>query len=170
MSKILGVHTGGTVGNVLTYTASTVPAYTLICNGAAVSRTQYPDLFNAIGITHGQGDGSTTFNLPDHRGRFLRGTNSGSGNDPDAASRIAPTTGGAAGDNVGSVQADGIVGHTHQTYGYASNVDAGNPYPMSGYLPGAASRRANAGAAIDATGGNETRPKNANVVYCIVWR
>lgn len=53
--------------------AGVVPAGFLLCNGAAVSRTTYASLYSAIGTTYGVGDESTTFNLPDFRGRFLRG-------------------------------------------------------------------------------------------------
>lgn len=53
---------------------------------------------------YGTGDGSTTFNLPDYRGRFIRGRANGSANDPDRASRTAANTGGNTGDAVGSVQ------------------------------------------------------------------
>lgn len=45
----------------------------LLCNGQAVSRTEYADLFALIGINFGAGDGITTFNVPDYRGKFLRG-------------------------------------------------------------------------------------------------
>ena len=45
----------------------------LLCNGQAVSRSDYEDLFNLIGTNFGAGDGITTFNLPDYRGKFLRG-------------------------------------------------------------------------------------------------
>lgn len=45
----------------------------LLCDGSAVSRTTYADLFALIGDGFGEGDGSTTFNLPDYRGKFLRG-------------------------------------------------------------------------------------------------
>lgn len=51
----------------------TVPAGWFVCDGHEVSRGEYPELFAAIGVTYGGGDGSTTFNLPDFRGRFLRG-------------------------------------------------------------------------------------------------
>ena len=46
----------------------------LPCNGAAVSRTTYKDLFDVIGTTYGVGDGSTTFNVPNLVGRFIQGT------------------------------------------------------------------------------------------------
>ena len=45
----------------------------MLCNGQAVSRTQYASLFALIGVSFGNGDGVTTFNLPDYRGKFLRG-------------------------------------------------------------------------------------------------
>ena len=53
---------------------STVPAGYLLCDGAAVSRTMYPDLFSVIGTTYGAGDGSTTFNLPDLTDKFIEGS------------------------------------------------------------------------------------------------
>ena len=54
---------------------SAVPAGYLLCDGAAVSRTMYPDLFSVIGTTYGAGDGSTTFNVPDYNTakRFVQG-------------------------------------------------------------------------------------------------
>lgn len=52
---------------------STPPSGYLLCDGSAVSRTTYATLFAAIGATYGAGDGSTTFNVPDHRGRFVLG-------------------------------------------------------------------------------------------------
>ena len=45
----------------------------LVCDGSAVSRTDYADLYDVIGTTYGTGDGSTTFNLPDYRGKFIEG-------------------------------------------------------------------------------------------------
>ena len=53
---------------------TTLPPRTLLCNGAAVSRTTYSRLFTAIGTKYGSGDGSTTFNLPNVDGRVLQGT------------------------------------------------------------------------------------------------
>ena len=61
-------------GTVISYMASTVPTGYLECNGQAVSRTEYKSLFDVIGTTYGEGDKSTTFNVPDLRGEFLRGT------------------------------------------------------------------------------------------------
>lgn len=90
------------------YASNTIPANWLECNGAAISRTTYATLFAAIGTTWGNGNGSTTFNLPETRGLFPRGWNHASPNsapynDPDAASRVASNAGGATGDNVGTI-------------------------------------------------------------------
>lgn len=52
------------VGTILPYGGSTAPEGYLLCNGQAVSRTTYSDLFDVIGTTYGTGDGNTTFNLP----------------------------------------------------------------------------------------------------------
>lgn len=61
------------IGSVMDYAGATAPTGWLICNGAAVSRTTYSVLFALIGSTYGQGDGSTTFNVPDLRGRMSIG-------------------------------------------------------------------------------------------------
>ena len=64
-------------GFVAAWPGNTPPDGWLVCNGSAVSRTTYADLFSVIGTTFGAGDGSTTFKLPDYRGDFLRGYLSG---------------------------------------------------------------------------------------------
>jgi microcystin-dependent protein len=51
----------------------------LLCDGSAVNRTTYADLFTAIGTTYGVGDGSNTFNVPDYRGKSILGAGTGSG-------------------------------------------------------------------------------------------
>ena len=57
--------------------ANAAPSGWLLCNGSAISRTTYADLFTAIGTTYGVGDGSTTFNIPDMRSRVAVGAHSG---------------------------------------------------------------------------------------------
>ena len=69
------------VGQVCFFAMGTPPDGFIKCNGAAVSRTTFSALFNAIGTTFGAGDGSTTFNLPDLRGEFPRGWDDGRGVD-----------------------------------------------------------------------------------------
>ena len=63
-------------GVILPYGGATAPTGFLLCDGAAVSRTLYSDLFAAIGTYYGTGNGSTTFNLPDSRNRTLVGAGS----------------------------------------------------------------------------------------------
>ncbi|CAB4125815.1 Phage tail collar domain containing protein [uncultured Caudovirales phage] len=77
MVQITGVHTD-LVGEIKTWSGAVAPANHLICDGSPISRTSYPALFNKIGTTYGTGNGSTTFNLPDFRAQFLRGTVSSS--------------------------------------------------------------------------------------------
>lgn len=85
----------------------------LICDGSAISRTTYAALYAICGDAFGEGDGSTTFSLPDLRGRFLRGKDGSTARDPDAAGRTAMASGGNTGDNIGSVQLDAFQGHYH---------------------------------------------------------
>lgn len=61
------------IGSIIPYPKATAPENWLICNGSAISRTDYSELFNAIGTTFGEGDGSTTFNLPNLKGRTIVG-------------------------------------------------------------------------------------------------
>ena len=76
-SVIQGVPTGA----VFCMAISTVPSGYLECNGQIVNRTTYAALFTAIGVQYGAGNGSTTFQLPDLRGEFIRGFDNGKGTD-----------------------------------------------------------------------------------------
>ena len=91
-------------GSLLFSVKDTAPGY-LNCDGSAISRTAYSELFAVIGTEHGDGDGSTTFNLPDFRGRFPRAADDGTGRDPYASSRARGdgTTGGHLGSIYGYV-------------------------------------------------------------------
>lgn len=72
-------------GTIVPWGGTSSPTGWLECDGAAVSRTTYADLFTAIGTTYGAGDGSSTFNLPDIRGRTAVGKDNMGGS---AANRI----------------------------------------------------------------------------------
>lgn len=72
------------IGSVQLYAGATAPNKWLICDGRAVSRTTYALLFAAIGVAYGAGDGSTTFNLPDFRGRTAIGAGTGTATDATA--------------------------------------------------------------------------------------
>lgn len=58
------------IGGAIEWYTNTAPSGFLLCDGAAISRSTYKPLFDVIGTTFGAGDGTTTFNVPDHRGRF----------------------------------------------------------------------------------------------------
>ncbi len=134
-----------------------LPAGWLICDGRAISRTTYKTLYESIGVIYGKGDGSTTFNLPDYRGMFLRGVDHGAGNDPDSSSRSSQAGGTATGDNVGSRQDDEFKSHNHSYTSFPNSrgdIASGRYWQAGGSTTGA-------------TGGNETRPKNVYVNYLI---
>lgn len=71
----------GMVGVVLPFAGAAAPAGWLLCHGQAVSRTDYAHLFSVVGTTFGAGNGTTTFNVPDLRGEFIRGADNGAGVD-----------------------------------------------------------------------------------------
>lgn len=62
------------IGKIIMFAGNTAPEGTLYCNGAAISRTTYSELFAAIGTTYGAGDGATTFNIPDLRDKWAVGS------------------------------------------------------------------------------------------------
>lgn len=64
-------------GVIMAYVATGPPAGWIVCDGSAVSRSTFANLFAVIGTTYGPGDGSTTFNVPDLRGRFMAGYDPG---------------------------------------------------------------------------------------------
>lgn len=85
-------------GSVTAYAGSSAPSGWLLCYGQAVSRSTYSDLFSAIGTTYGVGDGATTFNLPDARGRAIAGQDDMGGTSAD---RLTGLSGGVDGDVLG---------------------------------------------------------------------
>ncbi len=133
-------------GTVCHFARNTAPNGWFKANGAAASRTAYPDLFAAIGTTFGVGDGSTTFRLPDLRGEFVRGWDDARGVD--------------VGRVFGSAQADELRSHTH-TYEESNIVGSG------GQLTGNPGFLVYASANTGSTGGNETRPRNVALLACI---
>lgn len=140
--------------------SSITPGGFLYCDGCAVSRSTYVSLFNAIGTNYGIGDGSTTFNIPDLRGVFVRGQADGEATDPDRATRT-PVSGGNSGDNVGSYQVEDYLSHVHggilaKTGEIHEQAGGWLTYDLPGYNTAAA-------------GGNETRPNNLNVRYYIKY-
>ena len=66
-------------GTIAPFGGSTIPTGWLECNGQAVSRSTYAALFTVLGTTHGRGNGSSTFNLPDYRGKTIIGADANNG-------------------------------------------------------------------------------------------
>ena len=139
-------------------TTSTEPGGYLECDGASLATATYPELFAIIGYWYG--GAGVNFNIPDFRGKFLRGWDHAAGNDPDAGSRTNRGDG-TTGDNVGTQQVDAFESHTHAIVCYDEGVAAIDVAYGSGV--------ARSDKATVATGGNETRPVNVNVMYCIKY-
>lgn len=139
----------GDPGAVLYFARNTAPTGYLKANGAAVSRTTYAALFSAIGVTYGSGDGSTTFNLPDLRGEFIRGWDDGRGVD--------------SGRTIGSAQGGAFASHNHYFESYnvsrAGFDPSGLPFLFLDSPPHYTS----------STGGSETRPRNVALLACIKY-
>lgn len=144
------------VGMIVPFGGESVPTGWFECNGAAASRTTYSALYTQLGTLWGVGDGSTTFNIPDLRGYFLRGWDHGAVNDPDSTSRTG-------GDHVGSVQADEVKAHTH-TLTAQQVTYAGTTVNVYAWRVGGASTATSA-----STGGNETRGKNKYGMFIIKY-
>lgn len=104
---------GGVIpaGVVLDYAGSTAPDGWLLCHGQTISRTTYAALFAAVGTTFGAGDGSTTFGVPDCRGRFTLGRDNMGG---VPANRVTSAESGLAATTLGATGGDQrLHGHTH---------------------------------------------------------
>lgn len=102
-------------GSVLPFAGSTAPDGWLECYGQAVSRTDYAALFAVIGTRYGEGDGSTTFNLPDLRGRAVFGKDDMGGS---AASRVTEAVSGITGTTLGETGGDQrLQQHNHTVSG-----------------------------------------------------
>jgi microcystin-dependent protein len=132
-------------GAVMSFAMNSAPTGWLAADGSAVSRTTYATLFAAIGTTYGSGDG-TTFNLPDLRGYFVRG----SGTNSD----------GTVSGSFGAKQADDFKSHTHTFRGYGGTLS-------NGANTASGTNTQNYTISTNATGGVETRPKNIAMLYCI---
>lgn len=149
------------VGIVIAFPTSSLPSSFLECDGSALNRVTYSDLYGVIGTKYGNTD-STDFYLPDYRGEFLRGWDHGAGSDPDAGSRTDRGDG-TAGDNVGTKQTDQLKSHNH-------NISRYNAGGSTNYVPTPESSSTSSKINTSSTGGNETRPINTNVMYCIRYQ
>ena len=146
-------------GSVMSFASSTPPSGWVECDGSALSRTTYVALFTAIGTTYGTGDGSTTFNLPDLRGEFLRGWDNGRGVDSGRA--------------LGSWQdaskiSSNIIRNTDQgLYIILSNTENTESHTLStGQSHATLSSVGNTNPARTI---ESLRPRNKSVMYCIKY-
>lgn len=148
---VTNASSGIKAGTVAFFAASSAPAGFIKANGAAVSRTTYAALFLAIGTTYGAGDGSTTFNVPDLRGEFVRSFDDGRGVD--------------SGRGIGTAQNGAIQSHRHIVQNLTNMFTLGggstNVYYQSGTF--------NSGGETSYTGDTETRPRNVAMLACIKY-
>jgi len=109
------------------FAGSTAPSGYLLCDGSAVSRSTYSKLFTAIGTTYGSGDGSTTFNLPNLKGKVAVGLNS--------ADTSFDTLGETGGEKTVTLDTTMIPSHHHRGYFSRSGTVGGSNlyiWPESG--------------------------------------
>ena len=104
-------------GIVIPFGGASAPEGYLLCNGAAVSRSDYATLFGVIGTTYGAGDGSTTFNVPDLSGRVVIGV---------SGTHALASTGGS---ETVTLSANELPAHSHEVpqHGHANNITAKTP-------------------------------------------
>jgi microcystin-dependent protein len=146
------------VGSLVAMATTSCPAGYVVTNGQSLVRSSFPALFTAIGTTYGF-QTSTTFNVPDTRGYFLRGLDTTGTVDVNGSTRT-----------VGSTEQDSMQGHVHQIngdVGGAGSISVGFTDSTSARGPGTTT-----GPISDGTNGTprvtaETRPKNFAVNYCI---
>lgn len=162
---IVGENNAKLIGEIVAWPLDTPPARFLECDGSAISRTTYSALFAVLGTTYGAGDGSTTFNLPDYRGQFLRGWAHGEATDPDRSTRTDRGDG-TTGDNIGTKQGHAFASHRHDLNIRTSGANASGSVPAA-QNPYNTTSITSAQQPVQLTGGNETRPRNVNVMYCI---
>lgn len=154
-------------GAIIMWGGVAAPSGWLLCDGTSYLRTSQAGIFAAIGTAYGAADG-THFNVPDFRGIFPRGVDSGAGNDPDTLTRTAANPGGNSGDNVGSYQIDSIPSHSHSI----------SLYTGGGNVPGQAAEAGSVLTSSESTTGvqnlggvtvisSESRPKNLYVNFII---
>ena len=161
-------------GAIMTFAMSAAPAGWLYCNGAAVSRTTYNALFSAIGTTYGGGNGTTTFNLPDLRGEFVRGWDNGRG--IDSGRTFASTQKGTITLADPSLTSPNILGvyskgeYTSQAFALEAGYDNINIGEYSNIYRASVNIAGNGSFGDLNTGGfaqGATRPRNIALYYCI---
>ena len=170
-------------GSVFCMAVATVPSGYLECNGAAVSRTTYAALFAIIGTAYGTGNGSSTFNLPDLRGEFVRGFDHGRGVDSNRSINDPQDSQfGRHNHNVSASSTSSVSdpGHQHSmSVGFFNSLSSGGALAFRD--AGTSNRINNASTGISvststsisqsnrggAENSSETRPRNVAMMYII---
>lgn len=173
------------IATIHAFAGTSAPEGWAMCDGSAVSRTEYAALFAVIGTTYGVGDGSTTFNLPDMRGEFLRGldnmgTAAGArGLDSDGTARtVGQTQANATAANGLSTTSGGSHTHRLSIRGVtASGSNAAGTASLMNNTPTGTAVTLNSNNTANTTGSThshsmqssdtETRPRNMAVNYII---
>ena len=112
-------------GTILPYAGTAAPTGYLLCDGSAISRATNSDLFTLIGTTYGVGDGSTTFNIPDLRGRVIAGQDDMGGTSANTLTDAqADQLGGTLGaeDHTLTSAESGMPAHSHKVDDVGGNV------------------------------------------------
>lgn len=157
-------------GTVIYSARSTAPTGYIKANGAAISRTTFSVLFAAIGTQFGVGDGSTTFNVPDLRGEFIRGWSDG--HTVDSGRTLGSNQGdqNLSHNHTGSsVTGNGAHSHTYDKSAAGSGTEGGNQsvhdFTSSTSVTGNGAH--SHGLSISSDGGTEARPRNIALLACI---
>lgn len=159
------------VGFVLPFYGETAPPGTLACDGSEISRTVYDELFQVLGTKAGAGNGSTTFNLPDLRGQFVRGTG---GNAAALGTKQSDAIRNITGRATFRVQAtDTTLGNIYNgAYGAFKQYEQDHDGTMDTLL----SRSTLRGwqffefdASLIVPTANENRPVNVALLWCIIY-
>lgn len=116
-------------GSMVDFAAATAPAGWLLCDGTAVSRTTFAALFGVISTNYGVGDGSTTFNVPDFRGKVPVGSGTGAG----LTARTLAATGGAETHVLTTAQ---MPSHNHDFQSNNAIVEGGNTFNIGNAVAG----------------------------------
>ena len=142
------------VGVVLPFAGSGAPNGYLICDGQEISRTEYPELYKVIGTTYGEGDGSTTFNVPDYRETVLVG----------AGENTTDTIANHDVYELGEFKDDQVQNHNHTL----TIPDSAYQYtPTGNYGPGANSKYTATTSNNSGRSGTTTHGKQKGVTYII---
>ena len=154
---------GTPTGAVIYHAANTPPSGYIKADGSAVSRSTYATLFLVIGTTYGVGDGSSTFNVPDLRGEFIRGWDDSRGID--------------SGRSFGSAQADELKSHNHiggfpraEGFTYSNGRYGTDEANTTGSFSSSSTGTHDLLYPLtSSTGGTDTRPRNVSLLACIKY-